>query len=170
MDGIIGEIRLWSAQWTPYNWMPCVGQTLAIQQYAALYSVLGTQFGGDGRVNFALPDLRGRVAVGPGRGSGLTERIAGQTFGESQVTLQTSQLPAHTHALEASGGDADLDDPTGAYPAKSAAVLPYGNSADGTMATAALLDTGGGQPHNNLQPYLSVGFIICVNGLYPSRS
>ena len=164
MDPYIGEIRLFAGSFAPAGWAACDGQKLPISGYAALYSLLGVRYGGDGTSTFALPDLRGRWAVGR-RGTNL-----GETGGAETVALTVPQLPAHTHAVHASAAAA-----TGTSPGVWAAVpgpayLPGDPGAGGqTMAGDALAPTGFGQPHENLPPYLGMIHIIATTGVYPPR-
>jgi microcystin-dependent protein len=169
MDGIIGEIRLWASSFAPAYWMYCEGQTLLISQHTALFSVLGTTYGGDGVRTFRLPDLRGRVGLGSGQGPGLTPRVAGEMTGAATVTLTEAQLPAHRHDLPAGKATADAASPAGAHPAASESITPYASSPDAVMSAATVGSAGGGQPHENMQPYLAARYVICVNGLFPSR-
>jgi microcystin-dependent protein len=170
MEGFIGEIRTWANSYAPRGWMYCEGQELAIGQYQAMYVVIGTAFGGNGTTTFRLPDLRGRAAVGMGAGPGLTPRTLGQTAGAESVTLTEAQLPAHRHSLNASSEPASVASPVGAYPAAAEQLMPYASSAGGVMASAMIATAGQSQAHSNLQPYLAVRYIICVEGYFPVRS
>ena len=184
-EGYIGEIRMFGGNFAPRNWALCDGQLLAISQNSALFSILGTTYGGDGRTTFGLPDLRGRIPMHPGNGPGLTPRQLGQKNGVEQVTLTNGQLPNHTHpatsnatmkAVSTEGGSASPDDK---ILAKSGAGDPdYGDesNADSQLHDSAIsVDTnignaGGNQPHQNTQPSQCVNFIICLQGIFPSRS
>ena len=178
-EPFIGEIRMVGFNFAPVGWELCAGQTLAISQYTALFSLLGTNYGGNGQTTFNLPDLRGRVAINQGQGPGLSNYALGQSGGAEFVSLLTSQLPSHNHTVSVSNQPGLQSDPTSnilavvnepttrppsPYPAYSAA-----SAATGTMAPAAIGNTGGGQGHNNIQPFLTVNFIIATQGIFPSR-
>lgn len=166
MEPFIGEIRLFPLNFAPHGWVQCNGQVLPINQYAALSSILGTTYGGDGRTNFALPDLRGRVAVHPGNGVTL-----GQSAGEEEHTLTAAELPAHTHAAMGDTGTSLQHSPAGhtwGKPAASSAT-PYGNTPNVTMNPTAIGTAGASQPHPNLQPYLVLNYCIATVGIYPPR-
>ena len=169
MEGFIGEIRLWANQFAPKYWMFCEGQLLSIQRYIALFSILGTTYGGNGTTTFALPDLLGLVPVGTGQGPGLTPRQLGERIGTPTVHLTEDQLPPHRHLLPAVKAVADVGSPVGAYPAASSAIMPYDDVADVVMAPTAVGPAGDDQPHENMQPYLALRYIICVEGYFPSR-
>lgn len=168
MDGdspFIGTIAIAAFNFAPRGWATCDGQVLPIAQNTALFSLLGTQYGGNGTTTFALPDLRGRAPVGVGQGAGLTPFQMGQTAGVETVALQASQMPAHTHRQMAYAA-ATTPEPGGAVlaPAPSRAFRPDG----GTFATATLGRFGDGQPHDNRQPYLALTYCIALTGIYPS--
>jgi microcystin-dependent protein len=169
-EPFIGEIRIFGGNFAPRSWAFCDGQLLPIAQNTALFSLLGTTYGGDGRTIFALPDLRGRTPMHPGRGPGLTTRSLGQRVGVETVTLSESQIPNHTHSMRVSTDDADLQAPgtQRVFARNPIYHAPDANQAD--MAPQALLPTGGGEAHTNLQPYLVVSFIIALVGVYPPRS
>lgn len=183
-DAYIGEIEIFAFGYAPRGWALCQGQLMAIQQNQALFSLLGTTFGGDGRTTFALPDLRGRLAMGQGNGQGLTPRSVGEQGGEENHTLSIAETPQHTHPL-AAAANADVANNTeipgpGVVLSKTTGKQKNGTdftvnlyAADTTpnqaMASAAVGRTGG-QPHNNLMPYLGVNFCICLQGIFPSRS
>lgn len=161
----LGEIRLASFSIAPRGWALCNGQILPISQNQALFSLLGTQYGGDGRTTFALPDLRGRVPVHAGDGVTI-----GQRGGSEAVTLTTAQIPGHTHDLVVSSQRASLDDPAGAYWAADASQSRYAAAADTTMAGGLVGTAGGSQAHENRQPSLVVNFIIALQGIFPPRN
>ena len=165
----IGEIRLVGFNFPPRNWAFCDGQLLPISQNTALFSLLGTTYGGDGRTTFALPDLRSRVPMHVGSGPGLTTRQWGQRSGVESVTLTTQQMPPHNHQQACSSDDPNAGSPAGNVPA---AVSPpiYSSVANTTMANTALGNTGGGQSHTNVQPFLAVYFCIALQGVFPSRN
>lgn len=174
MEPFLGEIRLFAGNFAPRGWALCYGQLLSISQNAALFSLLGTTYGGDGRTTFGLPDLRGRVPVHEGQGPGLTPRTLGERSGSEAVTLLATQLPAHTHALAASTANATSQVARGNLPAFTyvdAVTTLYANEDGGTVAMApgAIAPTGSGLPHENRMPTLALNFIIAVEGIYPSR-
>lgn len=169
-DPFIGEVRLFGGQYAPSGWALCNGQLVPIAQNEALFSLVGTLYGGDGVNTFALPDLRGRVPIGMGQGPGLGNHPQGEMLGQEQVTLLASQMPLHQHAAQA--GTAAVSaavGPTGAPGASSAKL--YGDGAPSVVMSAlAVGPSGGGQPHNNMAPGLVLNFIIALQGIYPSRS
>lgn len=168
-DPFLGEIRIFAGNFAPQGWAFCDGQLLAISQNQALFSLLGTTYGGDGQTTFALPDLRGRVPMNAGSGPGLTPRSLGQTGGQEQVTLNVSQIPAHTHQARASSEAPDTNSPEDAVPAQKARTYLYNTGdSDVNMGTTAISSTGGSQAHDNMQPYLCLNYIIALQGLYPS--
>lgn len=166
----IGEIRMFGGNFAPRGWMFCNGQLLSIAQNTALFSLLGTTYGGNGQTTFALPDLRGRVPVHFGQGPGLTNRSLGETAGVETVTLTTSTLPSHSHTPNASAAAGTQASPTGGFWA-AAGQLRYSAGAPSVAfhAGAAAL-SGGGQPHENMVPYTAVSFIMAVEGIFPSRN
>lgn len=167
----IGQIKLFAGNFAPAGWADCDGSLLAISSNEALFSLIGTTYGGDGQNTFALPDLRGRVAVGIGQGPGLSNYTIGQQGGAEAVTLTQNQLPAHTHALQASTTLGSTDSPTDAFPARSPdGSNQYAASGGASMPAGALGNTGGSQPHNNVKPYLALRYIISLYGIYPSRN
>ena len=164
-EPFVGEIKMFAGNFAPRNWAFCDGQMLPISQNDALFSLLGTIYGGDGRTTFGLPDLRGRVPVHKGNGLNL-----GQKSGSESVTLTANQIPAHNHHLQASADHADQASPANTVTARSARVDAYAEGpATVNLNSAAVSSFGGGQGHNNLQPYLCVNFIIALYGIYPSR-
>lgn len=175
-DPFLGEIRMFGGNFAPIGWAFCQGQLIPISQNAALFSLLGTMYGGDGVSTFALPDLRGRVPLGMGQGPGLSPYTEGQAGGAESVTLNTQQMPAHTHAVAATETQSTTD-PKGAVlantqpPTPGAAPKCYGASPDGkTSMNAAMIGmTGGNLPVSVQQPYLAVNYIIALNGIFPSR-
>ena len=174
-DPFLGEIRLVGFTFAPQGWALCDGQLLSIAQKTALFSLLGTTYGGNGQTTFALPDLRGRVPIHPGQGPGLSNYVLGEQSGSENVTLNTSQLPGHNHPLASSNQQGSSSDPSGYFPAVlndpagTIAVNGYLASSNSTLNPAAIGVTGGNQPHSNIQPFLCVNFIICLQGIYPSR-
>ena len=164
-----GEIRMFAGWYAPAGWAFCDGQLLSVDDFSGLYSLIGTTYGGDGVVTFALPDLRGRAPIHYGLGPGLSNRTQGEAGGNESVTLTVSQIPAHSHVAGAGSANGTSDSPAGLAPARSAAGVPqYGTTANATFASGALLATGGSQPHDNHQPYVGINFIICLDGTFPS--
>jgi microcystin-dependent protein len=170
MDPFVAEIRIVPFNFAPRGWAFCGGQILPISQNTALFSLLGTTYGGDGRVSFALPNLQGRSAIHQGQGSGLSQRILGESGGTATVSLQTTQVPAHTHTLSASAAASSGTPGAGVALAGTASAQVYRTpTALVDMADAALTPVGGGQPHNNRQPYLGVHHVIALQGIFPPR-
>lgn len=172
-EPFVAEIRIFAGNFAPRGWAFCNGQLLPISQNTALFSLIGTTYGGDGRSTTALPNLQGRAPMHPGRGPGLTDRRLGQRGGVEAVTLTEAQMPNHAHQMQASGRPANNDDPAsdrwlGTAGSNNAAYASPNNLV--AMASQSLENAGGSQPHNNLQPYLTINFIIALVGLYPSRS
>lgn len=160
----LGEVRIFSFNFPPKGWAFCNGQTLAIAQNQALFSLLGTTYGGNGVTTFALPNLQGRVPIGVGY---LFNQ--GQSGGEEAHTLTQSELPAHTHAAIGSSNPADQGSPQNNYWAVEESNA-YAAAADSTMASSAVTTVGGSQPHTNLSPYLTLNFCIALVGIFPSRN
>ena len=170
-DPFVAEIRIFPFNFAPKGWAWCNGQLLPLSQNTALFSLLGTTYGGDGKSTFALPDLEGRAPMHPGQGPGLSLHDLGETGGSETVTLLESEIPAHTHILRASLDDADLAIPTsGRSLAKSSTNLYVTTAPNTAMAAEALTPTGGDQPHNNLMPYLTFYFNIALQGVFPPRT
>lgn len=169
-EPFIGEIHLMANNYAPRNYAYCNGQLLPIQQNTALFSLLGTQFGGNGTTNFALPNLQGRAAMGSGAGPGLTPRTIGEAGGSETVTLQATQMPAHSHGLMAQSSQADRGNALQARLAQTADALYAAPTAGSPLHPTALNTAGGGQPHNNMQPFLAIGFVIALQGWFPSRA
>lgn len=173
-EGYIGEIRIFAGNFAPRNWAFCEGQTLPIQPNAALFSLLGTMYGGDGISTFKLPDLRGRVPVHPDISNNNNFQQIGATGGTATNTLTLNNLPPHNHTVTinqaASSEPGTSDDPTNRYPAATN-INAYSSTTNTTMATTnpTVGITGTGTPVNNIQPYLTMNYIICLYGLYPSR-
>lgn len=172
-DCYLGEIRMFAGNFAPQLWEICDGKLLAVSgPYAALFNLIGTTYGGDGVNNFALPDLRSRVPINQGQGLDLTPRSLGEKGGAEQVRLTRNELPAHRHRVQAIKGVGDTDEPQGHYWAGSSAMNQYvpGNAASVEMLPEAIRNTGGGQPHDNMQPYLPINFIISLSGEIPTQS
>jgi microcystin-dependent protein len=169
----LGEIAVFGFNFAPVNWAFCDGAIISIDQNDALYSLVGTTFGGDGVTTFGVPDFRGRAGNGQGAGPGLSNRSQGQKGGVETVTLQTAQMPAHTHGFIVSTATGDSRSPVGAYFANegSGQALPYSNrGADSTMGASLTTSVAGsGQAHNNMPPYVALNFCICLSGIYPSQ-
>jgi microcystin-dependent protein len=175
-DPFLAEIRIFPFNFAPSGWAWCDGQILPLSQNTALFSLLGTTYGGDGRSNFALPDLQGRAPMHPGQGPGLSLHDLGETGGSETVSLLESEIPSHTHQMVVStqlglenaplaGGDAQ-------YFGKGDGINLYGSAASNrvSMSPSALAPAGGDQPHNNMQPYLTFYFNIALQGVYPPRT
>jgi len=171
-DPFVAEIRIFPFNFAPKGWAWCDGQLLPLSQNTALFSLLGTTYGGDGKSNFALPDLQGRAPMHPGQGPGLSLHDLGETGGSETVTLLESEMPAHAHAQRTSTEDADNDNPSSTnVTASSVGISMYQNPpvVAGSLAAEALPPAGGDQPHNNLQPYLTFYFAIALQGVFPPR-
>ncbi|MGR8935952.1 MAG: phage tail protein [Gammaproteobacteria bacterium] len=169
-EPFIAEIRIFAGDFAPRGWAFCNGQLLPISQNTALFSLIGTTYGGDGRSTTALPDMEGRAPMHPGRGPGLTERRLGERGGVESVTLTEAQMPHHSHTLRATDEDGNRQSAAGNAVARGTPMYLPPPQTLGAMAAATLPDTGGSLPHNNMQPYLTMNFIIALQGLYPSRS
>jgi microcystin-dependent protein len=171
-DPFVAEIRMFAGNFAPTGWALCNGQLLPISQNTALFSLLGTQYGGDGKSTFALPDLEGSAPIGNGQGSGLSDYFQGQSSGTDTVTLLTSEIPIHNHFVQGNFNNGDVftpgptvvlanSDPGNAYTAASANLVQ--------MAFQAVTVNGSSLPHNNMMPYLTVTFIIAMQGVFPQR-
>lgn len=180
-DPFVGELRIMpyggTGTYIPNGWAQCNGQLLQIRQYTALFALLGTTYGGDGRTTFAVPNLNGRTPIGMGQGPGLSSYPMGATSGTESVTLQSTQLPAHTHALGTAtvpvGGASTAASPAGAY-LGTVSPAAYGQgTANGPMAAGTISGpttaVGGNQPHENRQPYLALNYYIALQGVFPQR-
>lgn len=178
MDPFVAEIRIFPFNFAPKGWAFCDGQILPLSQNTALFSLLGTTYGGDGKSNFALPDMQGNAPMHPGQGPGLSLHDLGETGGSETVTLLESEIPAHSHnAMCANNSvNGDKDSPagnllatvplTGSPPAYAP---PAGNTVV-AMSGNAIAPAGGDQPHNNMSPYLTLNFCIALQGVYPPRT
>ena len=168
-DPFVAEIRIFPFNFAPRGWAFCDGQILPLSQNTALFSLLGTTYGGDGKSNFALPDLQGRAAMHPGQGQGLSLHDLGEEGGTETVTLLTSEMPAHNHTVVASEADALERTPGGQLLATGITISQYqATGATTPLAPQAVTPTGGSLPHNNMQPFLVVSFIISLFGIFPS--
>lgn len=175
MDGMIGEVRLFGGNFAPRGWALCDGQLLPIASNTALFSILGTTYGGDGRTTFALPDLRGRVAVHPGTGPGLTPRRLGERFGAEAVTLTTAQLPAHSHKAGFSREVAKGQPAAGQQPSSERQGLLYQPEVRGVRLGTESVEVsvgqaGNSQPVATMPPAQGLNYIICLQGIFPSRN
>ncbi|MFD2556507.1 phage tail protein [Sphingobacterium tabacisoli] len=193
MDGTIGEIRMFAGNFPPYNWAFCNGQIIAIASNTALFSILGTTYGGNGQSTFGLPNLAGRTVIGSGNGPGLTPRISGEAGGTNIVTLNTNEIPSHTHglvvngAMKVSSALADIAIPTsGLSLAKTKYVVDKTdvpivrfssevgdvlvNQSSQSSVNLILQSAGGGGGHDNIQPSIGMNFIICMRGEFPARN
>jgi microcystin-dependent protein len=173
-DPFVAEIRIFPFNFAPKGWAFCDGQILPISQNTALFSLLGTTYGGNGQSTFALPDLQGRAPMHPGQGPGLSLYDLGQTGGSETVTLLESEIPSHAHALQGTAGIANQNSPAGTLVGR-----PFGGGSPYTppagaplvqMALETIDPVGGDQPHNNMQPYLTLSFCIALQGVFPPRT
>jgi microcystin-dependent protein len=170
-QAILGEIYLVSYNFSPVGFAECNGQILSISQNTALFSLLGTTYGGDGRTTFALPDLRDRVPVGAGQGPGLSAYLQGQTGGEASHVLTIAEMPSHTHVINADSGEASSAHAQVSLFARNAERVPvYAGEPTTTAAANAIGSSGGGTAHNHLQPYLGLKYIIALQGVFPARN
>jgi microcystin-dependent protein len=167
-DPFVAEIRIFPFNFAPKGWAFCDGQLLPISQNTALFSLLGTTYGGDGKSTFALPDLQGSAPMQPGQGQGLSLRDLGEMSGVESITLLQSEMPVHTHILNTTNDDGNNTQPAGRYTGRGNAL--YGPLAAGVlMAVQQVSISGGGLPHNNMQPYLTLNFCIALQGVFPQR-
>jgi microcystin-dependent protein len=179
-EPFLGEIRLVGFNFAPQGWALCAGQILPINQNTALFSLLGTTYGGNGTTTFALPDLQGRAAVGMGNGAGLSPYVLGQITGTETVTLTVGQMPSHNHLVAANAASGTVSSPSGADLAQTveargggAAYNTYSTppmTARVTLDAATVQPSGGSGPHPNIQPVLAMNYIIALQGIYPSRN
>lgn len=171
-EAYVGEIRIFAGTFAPTGWALCNGQILAISQNTALFSLLGTTYGGNGTTTFALPNLQGRAPMHWGTGPGLTPRSLGEVGGAATVTLLSTQMPAHTHTMNAAIDPGESDNPANLALARGSNITPYAPAPTPgtTLSPSTLSVQGGSQPHNNMQPYLTMNFIIALQGIYPPRS
>lgn len=168
-DPFVAEIRIFGFNFAPRGWAFCNGQLLPISQNTALFSLLGTTYGGNGKANFALPDLQGRTAMFYGQGPGLSYRDIGEVSGEETITLLQSEMPAHSHSYNGANDSGLQANPDGAVPAR-VNVYNSASATPGMMNVGAIAPAGGSQPHNNMQPYLGLNFCIALQGIFPPRS
>jgi microcystin-dependent protein len=169
-EPLVGEIRMYAGSYAPAGWAFCEGQLLSIFENDTLFQLIGTTYGGDGQTTFGLPDLRGRAAMHQGFGPGLTSRVIGETGGQESVSLISTQIPVHTHELRSAGSAVGTSTvPTTRVPAKNAAgTTSYSPSFDTTLAPQAMDNSGSNTPHQNMQPFLAIHFIISLYGKFPT--
>lgn len=172
-DPFVAEIRIFPFNFAPHFWAFCEGQLLPLSQNTALFSLLGTNYGGNGQTTFGLPNLQGRAAMHPGQGPGLSLRNLAQQGGSSTVSLLETEIPNHKHTLTSIGTEVgDSNTPSGNGLARSSGASIYNTNATNlvTMNGASLSPIGGSLPHNNMQPYLTLNFCIALTGVYPPRN
>ena len=175
MDPFVAEIRIFPFNFAPKGWAFCDGQLLPLSQNTALFSLLGTTYGGDGKSNFALPDMQGNAPMHPGQGPGLSLHDLGETGGSETVTLLESEIPSHSHTMQSLPAPANRTAPSGNSLARvqgtSGPYIPATSSPPlVNMADNAITPSGGNQPHNNMQPYLTLSFCIALQGVFPPRT
>lgn len=172
MDPFVAEIRIFPFNFPPKGWAFCDGQILPLSQNTALFSLLGTTYGGDGKSNFALPDLQGRAAMHPGQGVGLSLHDLGEEGGSKTVTLLTTEIPQHSHTLMASSQPGEDPTPAGEVLGRSVGASLYQTSTQNLvqLSPSAVAPAGSDVPHNNMQPYLTLNFCISLQGVFPPRS
>ena len=171
-EPFVGEVRMFAGNFAPRGWAFCDGQLLAVSQNDALFSLLGTVYGGDGQTTFGLPDMRGRLALHAGQGPGLSERRLGAKGGSEHETLTVNQIPSHKHNLTANNAAGTSTTPTGSLSRDTAGSNLYIQALSAnktTLNSNALSNVGGSQSHSNMMPYLCVNYIIALFGIYPSR-
>ncbi len=167
-EAFIAEIRMFGFNFAPRGWADCNGQIISIAQNTALFSLLGTNYGGNGQTNFGLPNLQGRAPLAPGQGPGLSSYTLGQNGGVENVPLTAAQVPAHNHTMPTFTAPSDTNEPVGGVVAR-VGTAAYINAAPNTALANSLASVGGGQAHNNMMPSLIVRFCICQQGIFPSR-
>jgi microcystin-dependent protein len=171
-DPFVAEIRIFPFNFAPTGWAWCDGQLMPLSQNTALFSLLGTTYGGDGRSTFALPNLQGSAPMHPGQGPGLSDHFLGEESGSETVTLLQTEIPAHSHGMQAAAQDpatAKLVSPNASFSLSQGGGI-YQDTANTTLSDQALAPAGGDQPHNNLMPYLTLYFNIALQGVYPPRT
>lgn len=168
-EPFLAEIRIFAGDFAPRGWALCNGALMPLAQNTALFSLLGTYYGGDGKSTFALPNLLGRAPMHPGTGPGLTPRQLGEATGVPEVTLQTSEIPAHSHGFAARTGSTLRTDPTGSYLGTESVLYAPPAGATTPLSPSAITPAGGSAPHNNMQPFLAMTFIIALQGIFPPR-
>lgn len=168
-DPFVAEIRIFPFNFAPKGWAWCDGQLMPLSQNTALFSLLGTTYGGNGKSNFALPDLQGRAPMHPGQGPGLSLHDLGESAGSETVTLLESEIPAHSHSIRSTNEDGNNIQPGGRLPGRGNALFAPANNLV-NMALQSLAPAGGDAPHNNMQPYLTFYFNIALQGVFPPRT
>ncbi|MBI0398458.1 phage tail protein [Cyclobacterium marinum] len=176
----IGVIKMFAGNFTPRGYAPCDGRIMSIKDNQSLFSILGNMYGGDGKTTFALPDLRGRMPVGSGRGPGLSPKKTGEKGGQETCQLKEQNLPSHSHSLLSNSVKANSNNPEGNYLALSQvkvnrfrppyAVQSYAETSNSLMNEKSISETGANEPFEQIPPYLSINFIICIQGYYPART
>jgi microcystin-dependent protein len=175
----VAEVRIWACNFAPTGWALCAGQLLPISQNTALFSLIGTFYGGDGKSTFALPNFQGNVPIHQGQGPGLSEYFLGEQGGSQTVTLINTEIPSHSHSLNADNGFGSGADPTNnlyeagqwSAPPNTGTVPAYTSAAPNTqLGPQAIAPAGGSNPHNNMMPYLTLNFTIALQGIYPARN
>lgn len=173
-DPFVAEIRIFTGNFAPVGWALCQGQLLPISQNTALFSLIGTFYGGNGISTFGLPNFQGMAPINHGQGPGLSQRVIGETSGSEFVTLLQTEIPSHNHQLQASTNGADQTTPAGnVWAGSNVGRTPpplYSTTQNTTMSPNAIAPAGGSQPHNNMHPYLTLNFIIALQGIFPARS
>lgn len=172
MDAFIGTIIMFAGNFAPRNWAFCNGQLMSISQNTALFSILGTTYGGDGIQTFALPNLQSRMPMHAGQGPGLSVRMIGETGGTESVSLTLANMPAHNHSINVKSDGGNSNSPTNNYSAadNTTGAMPYASKADSTMIESAVSVVGGSQPVATESPFQVINFIICLEGIFPSRN
>ena len=169
-EPFVGEVRMFAGNFAPRGWAFCDGQLLAVSQNDALFSLLGTIYGGDGRTTFGLPDLRGRIPIHAGTGPGLSPHRLGAKSGAEKETITVNQLPSHGHPLRGSADNGPDANPSGNFLAGSTVIQPYAQEiTTDNFASSSITNVGGSRSHTNLMPFLCIHFIIALVGIYPSR-
>jgi microcystin-dependent protein len=168
-DPFVAEIRMMGFNFAPRGWATCDGQILAISQNTALFSLLGTNYGGNGTNTFGLPNLQAKAPIQQGQGPGLSLYNLGQIAGSSSISLLQSEIPNHSHTFGAINAIGDSNNPGGAVPARVIGETPYASAAPNTALATTIVPSGGNQPHNNMMPYLVVNFCIALQGIFPPR-
>ncbi|WP_394759385.1 phage tail protein [Flavobacterium sp.] len=171
IEPFVGQIAMVGFNFAPRGWAKCEGQLMSIASNSALFSLLGTTYGGDGVTTFALPDYRGRVPMGDGNGPGLTPRFLGEKAGTENHTLLPSEMPMHNHIVNANSAEGNQNSPSGNFPADTKLLdKEYSSTSNGATMNPQMVGMAGGNlPHNNIQPYSTITFIIALQGVYPSR-
>jgi microcystin-dependent protein len=169
-DPFLGEIRLFPYTFAPRGWAFCNGQVMSIAQNTALFALIGTTYGGDGRTTFALPDLRGRVAVSSGQADGLSAYETGQVGGVESVTLTEDEMPTHRHRVSVNNASSDSGKPNNRFLGRVSGGTAYAGTSNGkTLNPGAIAGSGGGQPHENRPPHLALNYCIALEGIFPAR-